>query len=165
LCNSFILCDLKNSESVAALSKMPIAYVDISFFAHATEDEDKVIQAVRHLLPTAQVENIIFHRSGLRGHHGNPITLFQTKIREREMVTSVVENLSSKFDVLDKETLLREINMHVEKGSLYLRFDKQAAFQEIVKLGVSDPIRVRFRFRKNRLEDIVQICREIRMLP
>jgi RNA binding exosome subunit len=67
--------------------------------------------------------------------------------------------------VLDKETLLREINLHVEKGSLYLRFDKQAAFQEAFKLGVADPIRVRLRFKKNRLEDVVQVCREIGMLP
>jgi RNA binding exosome subunit len=53
----------------------------------------------------------------------------------------------------------------VEKGSLYLRFDKQAAFQGTFKLGVADPIRVRLRFNKNQLEDVVQICKEIGMLP
>jgi len=144
---------------------MPIAYIDISFFAHATEDEDKVIEAARHLLPTAQGDNIVFDRSSLLGHHGNPITLFETKIREKDMIKAVVENLSSKLGVLDKETLLREINLHMEKGNLYLRFDKQAAFQGRAKLGVSDPIRVRLRFKKSRLEDILQICREIGMLP
>jgi len=150
---------------VATLSKMPIAYIDISFFSHATEDEDKVIEAVRHLLPTAGVENIVFDRSSLRGHHGNPITLFEAKIKEQDIVKAVVENLSSRLSVLDKETLLREINLHVEKGNLYLRFDKQAAFQGAFKLGVADPIRVRLRFKKNRLEDVVQTCREIGMLP
>jgi len=144
---------------------MPIACIDISFFAHATEDENKVIRAVRHLLPTAQIENIIFKKSSLRGHHGNPITLFEAKLKEKETVRTVVENLSSGLSPLDKESLLREVELHVEKGNLYLRFDKQAAFQGQFKLGVSDPIRVRLRFKKNKLEDIVQICREIGMLP
>ena len=144
---------------------MPIAYVDVSFFAHATEDEAKAIEATRNLLPTSQLENIVFNRSNLRGHHGNPITLFETKIRERDIVKTVAENLSSNLGALDKEILLREINLHVEKGSLYLRFDKQAAFQGTFKLGVADPIRVRLRFNKNQIEDVVQICKEIGMLP
>jgi RNA binding exosome subunit len=144
---------------------MPIAYVDVSFFAHATEDEAKAIEATRNLLPTSQLENIVFNRSNLRGHHGNPITLFETKIKEKDIVKAVAENLSSNLGALDKETLLREINLHVEKGSLYLRFDKQAAFQGTFKLGVADPIRVRLRFNKNQLEDVVQICKEIGMLP
>ena len=144
---------------------MPIAYVDVSFFAHATEDEAKAIEATRILLPTSQLENIVFNRSNLRGHHGNPITLFETKIKEKDIVKAVAENLSSNLGALDKETLLREINLHVEKGSLYLRFDKQAAFQGTFKLGVADPLRVRLRFNKNQLEDVVQICKEIGMLP
>lgn len=144
---------------------MPIAYVDVSFFAHATEDEAKAIEATRNLLPTSQLENIVFNRSNLRGHHGNPITLFETKIKEKDIVKAVAENLSSNLGALDKETLLREINLHVEKGSLYLRFDKQAAYLGTFKLGVADPLRVRLRFNKNQLEDVVQICKEIGMLP
>lgn len=144
---------------------MPIAFVEISFFAHATEDENKVLEAVRHLLPTEQVENIVFKRSNLRGHHGNPITLFEAKTQEKEIVRAVVENLSSGLSSLDKESLLREVELHVEKGNLFLRFDKQAAFQGNFKLGVSDPIRVRLRFKKSNLEDVVQTCREIGMLP
>jgi RNA binding exosome subunit len=155
----------ENTESVAALSRMPIAFIDISFFAHATEDENKVIEAVRHLLPKAQADNIVFHKSGLRGHYGNPIALFEAKIKEKDVLEAFMENLASNLGVLDKETLLREISLHVEKGSLYLRFDKQAAFQGAFKLGVADPIRVRLRFKKNRLEDVVQVCREIGMLP
>lgn len=144
---------------------MPIACVDISFFSHATEEENKVIGAVRHLLPAVQVENIVFNKSSLRGHYGNPITLYEARIKEKEIVRAVVENLSSGLSLLDKESLLREVELHVEKGSLYLRFDKQAAFQGQFKLGVSDPIRVRLRFKKSKLEDIVQICKEIGMFP
>jgi len=143
----------------------PIAYIDISFFAHATEDENKVVEAARRVLLASQAENIVFERSHLRGHHGNPITLFEAKIKDRVIAKSVLENLSSNLSELDKDTLQREINLHVEKGNLYLRLDKQSAFIGEFKLSAADPIRVRVRFKNNRLEDVVRICREIGMLP
>ncbi len=147
------------------MSKTPIAYIDISFFAHATEDEAKVLEATRNLIPTSQLENIDFKKSDVRGHHGNPIVLFEARTKEKNIVKAVAQNLASNLGPLDKETLLREIRLHVEKGSLYLRFDKQAAYRGTFKLGVADPIRVRLRFNKNQLDDIVQICRELGMLP
>lgn len=148
------------------LSKaLPIAYVDIGFFAHATEDEGKVLAAARRLLPPSQIENIIFERSRLHGHHGNPIVLFESKIKDKDIVKAVVENLASNLTALDKETLLSEIGLHLEKGSLFIRLDKQAASEGSFKLVTADPIRVRLRFKKNRLEDVVEICREIGMLP
>jgi len=147
------------------MSHAPIAYIDISFFAHATEAENRVVEAAKRVLPVSQAENIVFERSNLRGHHGNPIALFEAKIKDRAIVKSVVENLSSNLSELDKDALQREIGLHVEKGNLYLRLDKQAAFQGEFKLSAADPIRVRIRFKRNRLEDVVQICREIGMLP
>lgn len=144
---------------------LPIAFVEISLFAHATESEEKVLNSVRHLLPTTKVEDIAFAKSNLHGHHGNPIVLFETKIKDKEIITPMVENLAANLAVLDKETLLNEIAKHVEKGSLFLRLDKQAAFEGSFKLATADPVRIRLRFEKNRLEDIVEICREIGMLP
>jgi len=151
---------------VQGLSKaLPIAYVDIGFFAHATEDESKVLDAVRHVLPTGHVENIVFEKSSLHGHHGNPIVLFESRIKDKDIVKAVVENLTSNLTTLDKQMLLDEIELHLEKGSLFIRLDKQAAFEGSFRLATADPIRFRLRFKKNRLEDIVEICREIGMLP
>ncbi len=144
---------------------LPISYVDISLFAHATEDEDKVLDAARRILPEKHFSNVIFEKSSLRGHHGNPITLFESNIKDKDIVKALVENLALNLDDLDKETLLNEIGSHLEKGSLYIRLDKQAAFEGKLKLVGADPIRIRLRFKKNKLEDIVDICREIGMLP
>lgn len=144
---------------------LPIAYVDVSFFAHATEDEDKVLEAARLLLPSEQIEDIIFNKKNLRGHHGNPIALFESKIKDKDIVKTVAENLATNLSPLDKETLLHDIELHTQKGRLYIRLDKQAAFEGEFKLATADPIRFRLRFKKNRLEDIVEICRDIGMLP
>ena len=146
------------------MSQIPIAYIDIRFFAHATEDLDKVVEAVQRVLPSDYMEDIVFKKSNLRGHYGNPITLFEAKIKNKEIIRALVENLSSHLSELDKETLRREIHLHVEKGSLYIRLDKQAALQGKLKLCTSDPIRIRIRFRKRKIEDIVKTCRELGML-
>ena len=144
---------------------MPIANIDIRFFAHATEDLNKVVEAAQHILPSNYIDDIIFKRDVLRGHYGNPITLLETKIKEKEVIKAIVEKLSRGLSELDKETLLKEITLHVEKGSLYVRLDKQAALEGKFKLCTADPIRLRIRFRKGKLEDISNICRELGILP
>lgn len=101
----------------------------------------------------------------MRGHHGNPILLFETKIKDKDVIGPMVENLATNLNALDKEDLLNEIEKHLEKGSLFVRLDKQAAFTGSFRMTTADPIRIRLRFKKNRLEDIVQICREIGLLP
>jgi len=147
------------------LSRIPIAYIDIRFFAHATEDLDKVVEAAKHILPNGYVDDIVFRRSSLKGHFGNPITLFETRIKGREIIKAFLEKLSSNINELDKEVLLRDVSLHVEKGNLYIRLDKQAALQGEFKLFTADPIRVRIRFRKEKLEEIIKICQELGMLP
>ena len=146
------------------MSQLPVAYVDFRFCAHATEDLDKVMEAVQNVLPNDHIEDITFKRSNLEGHYGNPITFFDARIKDKETVRALVENLSANLSSLDKEELGRTINRYVEKGSLYIRLDKQAALKGKTKFSTSDPIRIRIRFRKNKTEDVIQICREIGMI-
>jgi RNA binding exosome subunit len=146
------------------LSQLPVAYVDVRFCAHATEDLEKVVKAVQNIFPSDHIEDVTFNRSNLEGHYGNPITFFETRIKNKETVRALVENLSSNLSSLDKEELGRTINRCVEKGSLYIRLDKQAALKGKIKLVTSDPIHIRIRFKKSKIEDVIQICREIGMI-
>jgi RNA binding exosome subunit len=146
------------------LSQLPVAYVDVRFCAHATEDLDKVMKAVQNVLPSDHIEYITFKRSNLDGHYGNPITFFDARIKDKETVRALVENLSANLSSLNKDELGREIHRCVEKGSLYIRLDKQAALKGKTKLATSDPIHIRIRFRKSKTEDVIKICREIGMI-
>lgn len=147
------------------MPRTPMAYVDIRFSAHATEDPIRVVEAVQKVLPPSFVDHIKFKRRSLRGHYGNPIVLFETRIKSNEIIQAFMENLSSRLHEQDKESLLKEIDRHVGEGSLYLRLDKQAALKGEVRLCAADPIRVRVRFRKGKTEDIILFCREVGMLP
>lgn len=147
------------------MSNVPVAYIDIHVFAHATEDSNKVVQATQRILPLYYIEEVKFKRCQLKGHYGNPIDFFETKIKDKAIVKSVVENLASNLSKTDKETLQREIELHVDNGKLYIRLDKQAAYQGKYMFGSVDPIHIRIRFKKGKLEDVVKTCQELRLFP
>jgi len=86
------------------LSQLPVAYVDIRFCAHATEDVDKVVMAVQNVLPSDHVEDVTFNRSNLEGHYGNPITFFDARIKDKETVRALVEKISSNLSSLDRRS-------------------------------------------------------------
>ena len=146
-------------------SKVPATYIDIRVFAHATEDEGKVLSAVRNTLPQQVSESIVFKKSNLTGHHGNPITLFETRIKEKEHVKAFLEKLASSLGVLDKEVLGSEIEQHVEKGCLYIRLDKQAAYLNEFRLGTTDPIHFKIHFKKSNMKEIADVCRSFGIIP
>jgi len=145
------------------LPRPPIAYVEIRFFAHATEDPDKVLKAVRNLLPIEHVDEIEFKRINLRGHYGNPILLFEAKMR-RKAAEALLERLSAGLGELDKASLGQEVERHLSGSSLFLRLDKQAAFYGEFKLCNADPIHLRFRFRRGKVEEVARFCREAGLL-
>jgi RNA binding exosome subunit len=146
-------------------SKFPVGYVDVRVFAHATEDEEKVLIAVRSVLPSELVAAVVFEKTHLTGHHGNPITLFETRVKERKAAQMVFERLASGLSILDKEELSREVEQHLEKGNLYVRLDKQSAYLGKLRLSSVDPVHLRVHFQKSSPEEVVEVCRRFGLLP
>jgi RNA binding exosome subunit len=120
---------------------------------------------MRNVLPKELLETVQFEKANLTGYYGNPITLYETRIRERAYVQRFFENLSAKMSVLDKEVLNGRIRENVEKGNLYLRLDKQSAYLDKIKLHNTDPIHLRIHFKNPSIEDIVDVCRRFGLLP
>jgi len=149
----------------ALSSKFPVGYIDLRVFAHATEDADKVIVAARHVLPPEAVDNVSFKQTNLTGHHGNPIILFESRIKDRKLAQAVFYKLCSSLGLMDKEQLAQEIAGHVEKGNLYVRLDKQRAYLGELKLGSVDPIHVRIHFKKHGTQEVMNVCKEFGLLP
>lgn len=146
-------------------SKTPVGYVEIRVFAHATEDLQKVITAVRNTLPDEIGENTILQKTTLTGHHRNPITLFQTKITDKKALPLILTKIAASISSLDKETLNSEMKLHLEKHNLYLRFDKQAAYVGELTFSSNDPIHFKLHFKNKTSEEITAVCRETGVFP
>ena len=142
------------------MTKIPIVYVDIRFCVHATENETKVIKAIKNIFPDDLFENIKFEKKLLEGHYGNSIVFFSTRIKNVKIINGLIVKITSIINSLEKKIEL-DIDRSVEKGSLYLRLDKQAAFKEKIKVVKSDPIHIRMRFRNNSFDDIVNFTKKL----
>ena len=146
-------------------SKLPIGYVNIRVFAHATEDQERVLTAVRNTLPEELWESAVFKKTGLTGHHGNPITLVEVELADKEKLMAMLQKIGNSLTSLDRETLNAEMPLHLEKGNLYLRFDKQQAFLGHLRFSSNDPVHFKIHFRNKTAEEIIAICKEAGLLP
>lgn len=146
-------------------SSVPIAYIDVRAFTHATEDAEKVLSAVRNTLPAELVDKVAFKKTNLTGHYGNPIILLEARIKEKNHLKAFFEKLASGLSSLEKEILNSEIRQHLDKGSLYIRLDKQSAYLNELKLCSADPIHFRIHFKKSNMDEILNICRKFGIVP
>lgn len=146
-------------------SKTPIGYITVRAFAHATEDPEKVLTAIRNILPKELSENAIFQKNTLTGHHKNPIILFETKLTDKQHLPAALEKIAASLSSLNKEKLGSEIKLHLEKRNLYLRFNKQSAYQGELRFSSNDPIHFKIHFKNKTPEEIVEICRNTGVLP
>jgi len=145
-------------------SKLPIGYITVRVFAHATEDQEKVLAAVRNTLPRELAESAIFRQTSLTGHHGNLIILFEAEFADRKVLPAVLEKIGSGLTALDRGTLSSEVRLHLENGNLFLRFDKQRAFLGELRFSLNDPIHFKIHFRNRTVEEIIEICRQAGLL-
>jgi len=113
--------------------------IKISCSAHATEDIEKVKQSMLHLIPEALRTSLEFTELPMDGHVGNPIIFLELKITQKRKINDSLTFLSEKLDDFAKETISEELKSRIGKDNcLYLRFNKQDAFNEILKLDNSD---------------------------
>lgn len=139
---------------------MSIVYIEVRFFAHATEDPDKAIKAAQNILPANFVDNITFEMHSLQGHYGNPILLFETRIKKEEVTMAFAKDFLSHLEESYK-TIHDKPGLPIENGNVYIRLDKQAAFEGELERCNADPIRLRIRFKKAKAKDIVKTYHEL----
>ncbi len=145
-------------------SDLPISYIEISIIAHATEDVPKVVAAATNLFSVDCRDKVVFNQTKLAGYHGNPITRLETAIKDKKTVKGLIRNLAENLNSLNKETLASEFDRFVDKGNLFLRFNKQAAFGGKIEFGQTDPIRIRIHFRSGGLPQIAEFLKSAGLL-
>ena len=117
------------------MTQLPIHYVDLRCFCYATEDPERVQMAMKTLLP----EETEISKDTTRGHHGDRIIVFSVRVENAAEIRHVFARLG---DASGIESIVTELNERVtEDTELFFRLDKQAAFNETLKLG--DGITVR----------------------
>ena len=109
---------------------MAILNMHFRVFCHATEDEIRVVQALKFASGADDIT-----REVTEGYHGNPIIKLEVFIKEKRRSRDF-------FSRLD-EGVIKELVGTLEKRvdddcNLYLRLDKQEALLGILRMTTSD---------------------------
>jgi RNA binding exosome subunit len=120
--------------------KGPFVAMHARALCHATEDVDRVKQALVNAIGPADVRV-----SRTEGHHGNLIFILEALVEDGDSVQRFFERLRRE----DLEEILASLSSRIdEKCNMYIRLDKQSSFSGAVKLGENDDvISVRVRLR------------------
>ena len=126
----------------------PVSMIEVSLFVHATEDLDKVMESLKNVLGD-NIANVSFHRDDLQGHYGNPIIFLKAKIHEDALIKGIMEALAERIENADRGYLLSNAERCTDdKGSFFLRLDKQAAYLGRIVASQADPIHIKIRPRQ-----------------
>jgi RNA-binding protein len=124
--------------------------VDISILVHATEDENKILN---HILESfrlsAKVVTIDYVKT--EGHWKNPIVRLniRTSSDVDRLYTDLCNQLKINYGSEDFDNYLK--NNLDEKGSVYIRLDKQKLCLKSILLSDTDAVRMIFK-KKGKFE-------------
>src|SRR3989442_5899376 len=117
----------------------------ISTIIHATEDPEKVAQAMRNLCLDGTPMNSTMNRA--KGHHGNEIVTLGFTIRNTKNVESLLQNIWRGFSQLDRTEEYSSLSSRIDNtGTLFLRIDKQDSLKGRIRPENSDPIKIEISF-------------------
>ena len=124
--------------------------LDISILVHATEDENKILN---HILENFRLSTnvVTIDRVKTEGHWKNPILrlIISTSSNIERLYTDLYDQLRINYGFEDLDKYLK--NNLDEKGSIYIRLDKQKLCAKALFLSDTDAVRMIFK-KKGKFE-------------
>ncbi|WP_461863977.1 RNA-binding protein [Thermococcus sp.] len=147
------------------MAKLQAHHVRLTTFIHATEDEDKVLEAIGTLIPEeVDEEDVIFDIAETSGYFGNPIKVVNVEIKRSKAVRAFLSELRELLSEGDRRYLLENLDEKVdEEGTLYIRFSKQKAYLGELEIDEGeDVIQVRIKVKAfpMRKEAVIKAVKE-----
>lgn len=114
-----------------------IHHIILRVIAHATEDISRVRAALDFFLSGAGVRegSKLIEEIQAEGHHGNPITILSVQLKKKADCLNFAHFVRERFSEKDVARLREEMPERLDDNQVFhLRFDKQAAYLQQVKL-------------------------------
>lgn len=140
-------------------TKRPGRYIELRTLTHATENKQRVLEAIYNLFPTESAPPTV-KETTLKGYFGDPIVSLKIEINNRKTCTDFLNHVIKNLNSIDYEILLEELPKRIDESkNLYLRFNKQKAYQGKISLEMQDAIRVKIRLQIPRGSNSVEIMK------
>ncbi|AXI25763.1 hypothetical protein CFE53_06365 [Methanofervidicoccus sp. A16] len=147
------------------MSKVDISNIQISTISHATEDDDKVLEAMIYFLPEdIDEEDVYIETVENEGCFGNPIKIHTITINKSKVAKKIFKRIMDLIKSKEKNVnmLKGDIDLRIEKSKIYLRFNKQKAYLgECDLVDGDDVVRIVINFKifspKNKEEKVKEV--------
>jgi RNA binding exosome subunit len=149
-----------NGRDRSLRPKKAIHSISVRVFAHATENESKVLAALRLIVP----EHISVDRLSVVGHFGNPMIILTARTEKASETCHIIGTIKTKLPKDELMELREEIPQHLsQRCTLVMKFDKQAAARGFLRQGKEDPIVLRAKIAAYpaRVETATRITRDL----
>lgn len=113
-----------------------IHHITLRVLAHATENVSRVQKALKFFVSSTSVrDRELIEELQSEGHHGNPITILTLQIKRKADCLCFASFVREHFLKEDLARLRIEMPERLDNDQVFhLRFDKQAAYLQKVKL-------------------------------
>jgi len=109
--------------------KTTLSEVAMSTTCHATEDCEKVKQALLNLVPQEIASSTQLVVESMKGFYGNVITRFEARFKDEEAL-KVLDHVAKLLSENDKRYVINslEIRYDAKTNKVFIRVDKQSAY-------------------------------------
>ncbi|MHA1408965.1 MAG: RNA-binding domain-containing protein [Candidatus Odinarchaeia archaeon] len=109
--------------------------IEFEVFSHATEDKQKVISAVKNLIPPDFHSGLEICENMLIGHYHNPIIKINILLSNDHAVLETLYYIFSSMSKNEKDNILKRLSSFIDdSGTLYIRLNKQDAYNHKISL-------------------------------
>jgi RNA binding exosome subunit len=116
--------------------------LEISFNAHVTEDEMKLLGVLNK---NFNIDTSIFSKTVFEGYHGNPISKYSATI-EDTLAQDIFITIFGKLSSYDKKNLLDNMSQSIDSAkALYIRLDKSSLFEDRFRISESNAFHFKFK--------------------
>ncbi|MDD3986058.1 MAG: RNA-binding protein [Methanobacterium sp.] len=128
-------------------------------FVYGTENKEKVLESIKTLFPNSSPQC-----EETEGYYKNPVLILTNKIDKKREIKDFVDKLSKMNDPIRKRILHRLEDKMDDSGNLFLRFDKQRAYQgdlKIVEHGDSIHLKIKIAAYPAKKKVALEIARKL----
>lgn len=128
-------------------------------FVYGTENKEKVLESIKTLFPNSSPQC-----ETTEGYYKNPVLILSNKIDKKREIKDFVEKLSKMNDPTRKRIIHQLENKMDDSGNLFLRFDKQRAYQgdlKVVEHGDSIHLKIKIAAYPAKKKVALEIARKL----
>jgi RNA-binding protein len=128
-------------------------------FVYGTENKEKVLESIKTLFPNSSPQC-----EATEGYYKNPVLILSNKIDKKREIKDFVKKLSKMNDPTRKRILHQLENKMDDSGNLFLRFDKQRAYQgdlKVVEHGDSIHLKIKIAAYPAKKKVALEIARKL----